>query len=79
MAGTAVILVKLELHVLDIGVMVGAAGKTTALIVLSWQRTLVLIELASVPPHAAVSLYLALIVQHPAVLVSKAFAAAKVP
>jgi hypothetical protein len=75
----AVISAKLELHVLDIGVMEGAAGKTTALIVLSWQRTLVLIEFVGVPPHAAVSLYLALIVQHPLVLLSKPFATAKVP
>ena len=36
-------------------------------------------ELAGVDPHAAVSLYLALMVQHPGVLLSKTFAAAIVP
>ena len=45
----------------------------------SWQATFELVEFAGVVPHALVSLYLAFIVQQPAVFVSKAFAAANVP
>ena len=60
-------------------VITGAVGKTTALIVLSWQPAIELTEFAGVEPQADVSLYLAFIVQQPFVLLSKRFAAVKVP
>ena len=52
-------------------VIVGAAGNTTAFIVVSWQAAIPLITSAGVVPHEDPSLYLAFIVQHPAVFVSK--------
>lgn len=60
-------------------VMTGAAGNTTALITPDWQAAIELVAFAAVDPHATVNLYLALIVQQPETLVSKAFAVANDP
>jgi hypothetical protein len=67
------------LHVFVGAFRTGAAGKTTAFIVVSWQAALELVELAAVDPQADVNLYLAFMVQQPGVFVNNAFAAAKVP
>lgn len=69
--------VNAEAQVLIGTVNTGAAGKTTALTVASGQITLM--EFARVLPQSAVSLYLALIVQQPAVLLSKALAVVRSP
>ena len=79
LAGVADGKVNAEAQVLAGAAIVGAVGNTTALIVLSWQAVNELVAFAAVPPHAAVSLYRALMVQHPEVLVNNAFAAARVP
>jgi len=60
-------------------VITGAKGNTTAYMVPSWHAAKELVELAGVNPHTDVSLYLALMVQHPAVFVSRLFAAVNVP
>ena len=51
----------------------GAVGNTTAFIVVSWHKGSELIAFAGIVPHADVNLYLALIVQQPAVLTNKLF------
>jgi hypothetical protein len=66
--------VNMDAHVLAGAVMTGAVGNTTALIVVSWQPEIELTVLAAVVPQADVSLYRALMVQHPFVLFSKALA-----
>ena len=55
----------------------GAEGKTTAFTVVAAQ--LALVVFARVPPQSVVSLYLALIVQQPGILVNIVFAAPKSP
>lgn len=57
----------------------GAAGKTIAYSIPSWHAVIPLTALAGVGPHADVNLYLALMVQHPGVLVRNAFTEANVP
>ena len=69
--------VKAEAHVLVGTANTGAVGKTMAFTVFAPQVALV--ELASIPPQSAVSLYLALIVQQPEVFVSSELAVANVP
>ena len=71
--------VNIEAHVFTGSIITGAGGNTTALIVLSWHAGIRLVELASVVPQSAVSLYLAFMVQHPYVFVSNAFAEANDP
>ena len=60
-------------HVLPGAVIIGASGNTTAFLVISWQAAIPLIASAGVVPQEDASLYLAFIVQHPAVFVSKLF------
>jgi len=71
--------IKADAHVFAGAVIIGAEGKTNVVIVLSWQAGIPLVVFAGIDPHAAINLYLAFMVQHPAVVVSKAFAAANEP
>jgi len=77
-AGTAGKL-NIEAQLFDGAVMTGPEGKTAALIVVSWHAGIALVALAGVVPHADVSLYLAFMIQHPGVFVSKVFVADNVP
>ena len=67
------------LHVTSPAVSIGAGGNTTAFTVVSWQAIFALVAFATIPPQAAASLYLALMVQHPGVFVNNAFAVARSP
>jgi hypothetical protein len=71
--------VKEALQATDGAESIGAAGNTTAFTVVSWQAIFALVTFVAIPPQAAASLYLALMVQHPGVFVNNEFAVARSP